>query len=114
MLPTIIRRCELTCELTTVSLWRPISGPVLTWPLAVADGSTVLHSSFIETNRIRRQFTGCTLFLKHQEGVNWYYMSHQMPEDLLLFKNFDSKDGVAKCEYSLFTPTHTKGAGREG
>ncbi|KFY05586.1 hypothetical protein V492_08433 [Pseudogymnoascus sp. VKM F-4246] len=77
-----------------INLWRPTNGPVENWPLAVSDGSTIQESNLIETDRIRRNFTGCTMFLLHDERVKWHYMSRQDNNELLMFKSFDSKEGV--------------------
>lgn len=31
----------------------------------------------------------------HNESQQWYYVADQMPHDILIFKSFDSKPGVA-------------------
>ncbi|KAF2684665.1 hypothetical protein K458DRAFT_388366 [Lentithecium fluviatile CBS 122367] len=79
-----------------INLWRPLKLPVRSAPLAVCDGTTLDESNLVEVHRIRRQFIGCTWFSMYQENIKWYYMSSQSPEDLLLFKTFDSMEGKAK------------------
>jgi hypothetical protein len=81
----------------TCSLWRPLKSPVRSAPLAVCDGTTLDESSLVEVHRIRRKFAGCTWSSMYQENIGWYYMSNQTPDELLLFKNFDSMEGTAKC-----------------
>jgi hypothetical protein len=46
-----------------INLWRPASGTVEDWPLAVCDGSTLPESQLVECDRIRRAFSGCTMYI---------------------------------------------------
>lgn len=85
-------------EANVTSLWRPLGQPVECCPLAVSDGTTVKETGLVEANRVRRALVNSTLFALYQDDVKWYYMSQQTPSDLLIFKNFDSLEGVAKCE----------------
>lgn len=39
-----------------------------------------------------------TTFMTHHEGIRWYYQSMLSPEDLLIFKNYDSDDTVVRGE----------------
>lgn len=84
-----------------VSLWRPLKSPVRSAPLAVSDSTTLHESSLVEVQRIRREFVGCTWFSMYQDNIKWYYMSDQTPDDLLLFKTFDSLEGKAKCRMRI-------------
>lgn len=83
------------------SIWRPIDGPVKQWPLAVCDGSTVQTEKMIATDHVRRQYAGCTLYALSDPGMKWYYMKDQMDNEVLLFKNFDSRPNVAKCNFLI-------------
>jgi hypothetical protein len=69
------------------------------WPLAICDGTTVNLDDLVETDHVRRQYTGSTLYLKHNNAQRFYYMDGQGKNDVLIFKNFDSKKSVkAKCD----------------
>ena len=82
------------------SIWRPIRGPVRDWPLAVCDGSTVRDENLIETDHVRRQYAGCTLYALPDKDMRWYFMSGQKDDEVLLLKNFDSEPGVVPYEAS--------------
>ncbi|KAF2240818.1 hypothetical protein BU26DRAFT_556598 [Trematosphaeria pertusa] len=78
------------------SLWRPINGPVESWPLALCDGRTVSPTSLIASERLRSTWSGGTTFVLHEEGNKWYFMSNQRNDEVAIFKNFDSKEDVAQ------------------
>jgi hypothetical protein len=79
-------------------VWRPLSGPVENWPLAVAEASTVPPSCLVECQRIRPMYRGDVFYMLPQEGVKWHYLSRQRSDEALVMKIFDSKEGVAGCE----------------
>ncbi|KAL9029148.1 MAG: hypothetical protein Q9196_002584 [Gyalolechia fulgens] len=81
-----------------INIWRPINGPIENYPLAVCDGRSIPVENLIETDRIRRQYSGCTLFSTYQEGFRWYYASQQNDDEPLLFKSFDSRSDVTRCK----------------
>lgn len=56
-------------------------------------------SDLVETDHVRRHYSGSTLYLMHNPAQRFYYMSQQSKNDVLIFKNFDSKSDVgAKCK----------------
>ena len=82
------------------SVWRPLIESVDDWPLALCDGSTVDDRDLVETDHVRRHYTGSTMYLMHNPGQRFYYLSNQGRNDVLLFKNFDSERGVkARCVF---------------
>jgi hypothetical protein len=78
------------------SIWRPLIHAVEDWPLAICDGRSIREQDLIETDHVRRHYTGSTLYLLHHPEQRWYYMGNQGKEDVLIFKNFDShsRDGA--------------------
>lgn len=77
-----------------VNVWRPLIDSVKDWPLAVCDGSTVKRDDLVEADHVRQHYTGSTMYLMHNQQQRFYYMSEQSKNDVLIFKNFDSKKGV--------------------
>ena len=66
----------------------------------MCDGRTVKRHDLVEADHVRRHYTGSTMYLMHNPQQQFYYMSKQSKNDVLIFKNFDSKKGVsAQCEY---------------
>ena len=83
-----------------LSVWRPLIRSVQDWPLAVCDGATVRRSDLVETDHIRRHYTGSTMYLQHSAEQRFYYMSRQGKEDVLIFKQFDSQSNISgQCPY---------------
>jgi len=79
-----------------INVWRPLVPAVGDWPLAIADGSTVSPQDLVETDHIRRHYSGSTMYLQHRPGQKFYFLSNQTHEEVLLFKNFDSKKVEAR------------------
>jgi hypothetical protein len=81
-------------------MWRPVNGPVEDHPIAVCDGRTVNPLTLVESDMIRGDYTGTLLYPLYEPSNvrQWYYLSRQGAEDVLLFKSFDSKDNSVKCE----------------
>jgi hypothetical protein len=73
------------------SIWRPIRGIVYKSPIAIADGREVDPEKDISTID-----TGTPMrHASHREDYDWYYMSEQAEEDVLLFKTYDSDQSVS-------------------
>ena len=86
------------------SAWRPIADTVEDWPLAVCDGGSLPDSDLICCDQVRRKYTGETLYGLSDPAHEWYYLSHQAPNEVLLMKMFDSSDDVrakSECQYVI-------------
>lgn len=93
-----------------INVWRPIRGPVQDLPLAVCDARSVSPPDFVETDidhfaeedTSRPRHTGQIYSVRHNPEHRWFYVSNMQPDEVLLFKGYDSlADGIAR-----FTP-HT-------
>ncbi|OAA43583.1 hypothetical protein ISF_09668 [Cordyceps fumosorosea ARSEF 2679] len=81
------------------SVWRPIRNAVENYPLAVCDGSTVPQEKLIQVDHVRKYYIGESLYPLQSASYRWYYLNRQTPDEVLLFKIFDSKENVqAKCK----------------
>ncbi|RSM12642.1 hypothetical protein CEP52_002298 [Fusarium oligoseptatum] len=81
-----------------VNVWRPLVNEISDWPLALCDGRTVDPGDLVETDHIQRKYTGPTMYMMHNPKHKFYFYGGQGKEDVLIFKNFDSLDGV--CPYA--------------
>ena len=83
-----------------VNVWRPITGPVLRAPLALADSASVPAEDLIATDQRFPDRTGEIYQLARGDGHRWYYASEMTPDEVILIKGWDSiDDGRAR-----FTP----------
>jgi len=81
------------------SVWRPVQFPIEDYPLAVADGSTVNPDDLIAADYVRTTYQGENLLPLYNKNCRWHYLSDQMPDDILLFKSYDSREqSKAKCK----------------
>ncbi|KAI3159043.1 hypothetical protein DTO046C5_7153 [Penicillium roqueforti] len=98
-------------RLRLINLWRPVNGPVENFPLAMCDGRTVSPTARVQSDRIRRKYTGGTTFVLQESEQIWYYLSHQKNNEVTIFKNFDSDyDMTQDAPHSSFVPlVHTPG-----
>ncbi|KAH8173483.1 hypothetical protein LIA77_07738 [Sarocladium implicatum] len=94
-LPEEARELLRSRRIRVVNVWRPINHCVEDMPLAVCDGSTVKPSDLVETDHVRSSYVGSTMYLLNRPQHRWYYVSRQRPDEVLLFKNFDSAGDVA-------------------
>jgi hypothetical protein len=58
----------------------------------------VEESDLVATDHVRRHYTGETYYVLQNRSHRWFYLSDQRPEEVLVFKNFDSEDVAATCE----------------
>lgn len=74
-----------------VNLWRPIRGPVRDRPLALCDGAT-LGAADLQSSELRYpDRTGELYYLAHGPTQRWLYASDMQPDEVWIFKNFDSR-----------------------
>lgn len=101
-----------------INVWRPLNGPVMAHPLAVADSATVQDTDLIPVEHRYPDRTGETAQVNYNPGQKWYYWSGMKNEDRLLLKCYDSDESVGewgRVPHSAFVDPRTpEGAiGRE-
>jgi hypothetical protein len=80
------------------SVWRPYESIVTDCPLALRDGRTVDRKSLVAVDSISQQTHNEIYILAYDHKAEWFFLNHQQPDEVLLFKNFDSRDTVpAPC-----------------
>lgn len=82
-------------------MWHPLFGPILDYPLAVCDSSTVSEDDLVESDYIYPNFEGENYIVKANEAHRWYYMKEQDQDDILIITNYDSETGNRKSFSSL-------------
>src|SRR5439155_25304908 len=80
------------------SVWHPLRGPLVDWPLAVCDASSVDFSTdTMPGDLIDRVEVFENMQVHYSPQQRWYWLPDQLPSELLIFKNSDSRslDGTA-------------------
>ena len=99
--PDIDIESALAGRFAIIQVWRPIR-TVLESPLAIADSRSLEPGDLITVERRYPDRVGQTYRLKHNAAHRWYYFPRMEPEEVIVFKVFDSeRDGRTR-----FTP-HT-------
>jgi len=76
-----------------INVWRPLH-IAKNWPLALCDGPSMDYDDLLEVDLVRRDYVGYTMYAKYRPGYKWCFLKDQTPDEVCLFKNFDSKDEV--------------------
>jgi hypothetical protein len=73
-----------------INLWRPIRGPVLDAPLAMADGRTVDPDDLVASDLIYPNRKGEIYTVRYNPAHRWYYVPRMTADEALLLKCYDS------------------------
>jgi hypothetical protein len=80
-----------------INLWRPIRGPLLDMPLAVADAKSIEPGQLIPSDLVYENRVGETYAVTFDPAHRWYYAPKMEAHEVLLLKCYDSKtDGRAR------------------
>lgn len=75
------------------SVWHPLQGPLVDWPLALCDAQTVdFKNDTMAGDVVDRDNVFENTQVHYNPGQKWYYLSNQMPTELVIFKNADSEE----------------------
>ena len=87
-------------RIVQVNVWRPIRGPVLRTPIALADAGSVRPEELVATDQVFPDRVGEIYQLAHGAEQRWYWVPRMERDEVLLIKGWDSlDDGRAR-----FTP----------
>ena len=93
---------RLKKRFSIIQVWRPISGPVVSWPLAFCHPSKVEDRDLIASERRHPNRVGEIYMLAHNPNHQWLYFPHMTTDEALVFRCYESmEDGRVR-----FTP-HT-------
>jgi hypothetical protein len=79
-----------------INVWRPLNGPVMAHPLAVADSATVSDKDLIPVEHRYPDRTGETAAVRFNPAQKWYYWSGMKNDERLFLKCFDSDEAVGQ------------------
>lgn len=60
-----------------------------------------MNRDLIAADVVYPHYVGETFHVFYHPSHQWYYVSDQMPDEVLIFKSFDSKPGVASGEFIM-------------
>ncbi|KAK0467052.1 uncharacterized protein EV420DRAFT_1506918 [Desarmillaria tabescens] len=84
--PSAAKAERVAISVSLFNVWRPLRGPVMDAPLAVCDARTLDPKDM--THTIDKYGGG--YFIKYNANMKWMYIRDQMPDEILVFRQFDS------------------------
>ncbi len=88
-----------------VNVWRPLNDPVEDFPLALVDARSLSPDHIVDTERRAPNHIGEIQLAVHDPAQRWFYYSAMRPDEVLLFRTFDSINGGSEpC--SIHTAIH--------
>jgi hypothetical protein len=85
-----------------INIWRPLVDPVESWPLALCDARSVDDSDMVDAERRALNHIGEISLATYNSDHRWYYYPAMNPDEVLIFKTFDSKNG-GRVPYAIHT-----------
>ncbi|MES2898917.1 MAG: CmcJ/NvfI family oxidoreductase [Pseudomonadota bacterium] len=79
-----------------INLWRSTGLPVLDAPLAVCDSRTATPDDLVAADIVYPTRTGEIFEVLYNPAHAWTYFHAMQFDEVLLFKQYDSRDGVAR------------------
>lgn len=84
-----------------INVWRPLNGPVESYPLAVGDSTTLPNEALVSIEHRYPDRTGATAGVKFDAETRWWYWSEMGDDERLLLQCFDSEGG-ARVPHTAF------------
>ncbi len=83
-------------ELTSNSVWRPLVDVVETDPLVCCDVQTVKDTDLDIVQKVMDDTVEESMYLKWRKEHQWYWMSNQTREDVIVMTVWDSNKALSK------------------
>jgi hypothetical protein len=97
LVPAAEAEARLQRRFVEVNVWRPIVGPVESWPLAVCDAQSVEEGDLVPSERRYPDRVGEIYMVRANPRHRWLYFPRMRRDEVLLIKCFDSaRDGRAR------------------
>jgi hypothetical protein len=97
LLPPEEAEARLRRRFVEVNVWRPIAGPVSSWPLALADASSLAPEDLVTADLVYADRTGEIFHGRYNPAHRWYWFPAMRREEAVLIKCYDSaRDGRAR------------------
>ena len=97
LLPPAEAEERLKRRFTSVNVWRPLTGPVKTDPIAICAWDSIGENDMIPAERNYGNRIGGILNLAYNPAQNWTYVPDMERDEIILLKCFDSElDGRAR------------------
>ena len=87
-----LRRSDICLLMNTDSVWKPLFGPLQDWPLGLCDYLSIdPQRDLVPSDNIYTHLVTETYNVYHNNRHRWYFLGDMKPDELLVFKSFDTK-----------------------
>jgi hypothetical protein len=91
-----------------INVWRPLRGPLLDHPLAVADARSIASADLVGSEQRYPDRVGETYTVTYNPKHRWFYVPAMRKDETLLIKCYDSRRDVARfVAHTAFTDPTT-------
>lgn len=90
LLPAAEAERLLAHRFMQVNVWRPITGPLRTMPLAICDSTSIAPADFVRAVIHSEITTNEFYVVRHDPAQRWHYYPDMMPGEAILIRNHDS------------------------
>ncbi|KAM0803107.1 hypothetical protein BDR22DRAFT_802241 [Usnea florida] len=94
-----------------LNVWRPLFGPLQDWPLALCDYPSIdPQRDLVPSDNIYTHIVTETYNVYHHNSHRWYFLGDMKPNELLVFKSYDSMAAEANarvCPHAAFEHPET-------
>jgi hypothetical protein len=98
----------LQSRVRLINIWRPLNGPVVSLPLAVADSRSVSEEAVVGVEHRYPDRVGETAGILSQEGQKWWYWSGMKNDERLFLQCYDSHGTKARTPHTAFKDPRTE------
>ena len=101
-------------RLSIINVWRPITGPLESKPLAVCDAQSLTIDDLVAADMVYEHRTGSEYRATFSPAHRWYYYPGLNVDELLLIKVCDTDEGTVSrfCLHTAFDHPDTTPASR--
>ena len=91
-------------SLRDLSVWRPLTGPLHDWPLAVCDYTSMNpEQDLVRCDSVYPHKITETYDVFRREKHRWFYLADMGVDEMVIFKSFDSKATIGTARGNVVT-----------
>lgn len=72
------------------SIWKPLRGPLRSWPLALCDLQTLNRDDVVVFDEVHAKAVLESQQVVYNPSQKWYYLPDQEPNEIIVFKSMDT------------------------
>ncbi|KAI8949221.1 hypothetical protein F4801DRAFT_553847 [Xylaria longipes] len=87
-----------------LNIWKPLRGPVRSWPLALCDLRSLNREDVIPFDEVHAKGVLESQQVAYSPSQKWYYLPNQNPNEIIVFKSMDTAVRGEVAHGSFYDP----------